>query len=490
MATRRLYRENPYLDSNEAVVLEILSKDGCDVLVTDQSVFFPEGGGQPCDTGYVEKGDDIYAVTSCYDESLDGNVYHLTDAPFGTFAIGDEVNLAIDWSRRFINMQRHLGEHMLSGAIYNLFGGVNRGFHMGEEYVTIDIELAQDAQGTKTLAQDEAVSAEHAQGTRLLTQDEIDLAETTVNWNIWMNLPVSTKWFETNEESKSMPLRKYVPHDGRISVVIVGDPGEPFDCIACCGTHPSSTGQVGLLSIYKIETNKGMTRIYFDCGVKALRKLEEDSAVLGKIAASKSCSSEDLEDRLAKEDERNSELRARLAACSSYIKEKEKLAICEMISNDASDMADGKADSKAANTSAVPSSNRIYVYENKLLETGDLLKIGFDIADKLLPSQLLLLMDAATSTLLLYAGTKAEACESKAAAPNANSEATTKTHEDKAATAAPIDCGKLLREHVKTYNGKGGGRPDSARASFSNNKDMLDFVDFIRKISEEREILK
>ncbi len=455
MATRRLYRENPYLDSNEAVVLEILSKDGCDVLVTDQSVFFPEGGGQPCDTGYVEKGDDIYAVTSCYDESLDGNVYHLTDAPFGTFAIGDEVSLAIDWSRRFINMQRHLGEHMLSGAIYNLFGGVNRGFHMGEEYVTIDIELA-----------------EHAQGTRLLTQDEIDLAETTVNWNIWMNLPVSTKWFETNEESKSMPLRKYVPHDGRISVVIVGDPGEPFDCIACCGTHPSSTGQVGLLSIYKIEANKGMTRIYFDCGVKALRKLEEDSAVLGKIAASKSCSSEDLEDRLAKEDERNSELRARLAACSSYIKEKEKLAICEMISNEASDMADGKADSKAANTSAVPSNNRIFVYENKLLETGDLLKIGFDIADKLLPSQLLLLMDAATSTLLLYAGTKAEA------------DAKTK------AAAAPIDCGELLREHVKTYNGKGGGRPDSARASFSNNKDMQDFVDFIRKISEEREILK
>ncbi len=442
MTTRRLYREDVYQDSNKAVVLEIQEKDGFDVIVTDQSVFFPEGGGQPCDTGYVEMGEDFYAVTACYDDSLEGPVYHVTNAPSGTFAVGDEVCLSIDWTRRFVNMQRHLCEHMLSGAIYKLFGGINRGFHMGDEYVTIDIELDEPSQGT-----------------RLLTQEEIDLAETTVNWNIWMDLPVSTTWFDSNEEASRMPLRKFVPHEGRISVVTVGSLDDPFDCIACCGTHPSTTGQVGLLAIYKTEANKGMTRIYFDCGALALRRLEEDSSALSRIAVSRSCSNQDLEDRIAKEDERNSELRARLASCSAYIKEKEKAVLSEMIAG---------------------GDSRTIVYENKLLETGDLLKLGFDVVDKLLSSQLLLLVDSATCTLLLFTGTKTEASDTKvleAVAPDTNAS------ESKASgnTPAPYNCGQLVSGNVKAYNGKGGGRADNARASFASSKDMMDFVDFLKK---------
>ena len=435
MTTRRLYREDVYQDSNKAVVLEIQEKDGFDVIVTDQSVFFPEGGGQPCDTGYVEMGEDFYAVTACYDDSLEGPVYHVTNAPSGTFAVGDEVSLSIDWTRRFVNMQRHLCEHMLSGAIYKLFGGVNRGFHMGDEYVAIDIELDEPGQGT-----------------RLLTQEEIDLAETTVNWNIWMDLPVSTTWFESNEEAARMPLRKFVPHEGRISVVTVGSLDDPFDCIACCGTHPSTTGQVGLLAIYKTEANKGMTRIYFDCGALALRRLEEDSASLSRIAVSRSCSNQDLEGRIAKEDEKNSELRARLASCSAYIKEKEKAVLSEMIAGEDS---------------------RTIVYENKLLETGDLLKLGFDVVDKLLSSQLLLLVDSATCTLLLFTGTK----NSNGNTPDGD------VSESKASgnTPAPYNCGQIVSKNVKAYNGKGGGRADNARASFTSSKDMMDFVDFLKK---------
>ena len=427
-------------------MLEIQEKDGFDVIVTDQSVFFPDGGGQPCDTGYVEMGEDFYAVTACYDESLEGPVYHVTNAPSGTFAVGDEVSLSIDWSRRFVNMQRHLCEHMLSGAIYKLFGGINRGFHMGDEYVTIDIELDEPGQGT-----------------RLLTQEEIDLAETTVNWNIWMDLPVSTTWFDSNEEASRMPLRKFVPHEGRISVVTVGSPDDPFDCIACCGTHPSTTGQVGLLAIYKTEANKGMTRIYFDCGALALRRLEEDSATLSRIAVSRSCSNQDLEDRIAKEDERNSELRARLASCSAYIKEKEKAVLSEMIASGAcgnsGDIEGNNANGNSDGFSKAPLRSRIFVYENNLLETGDLLKLGFDVVDKLLSSQLLLLVDSATCTLLLFTGTKVP--------------------EDDTATS--YNCGELVSKNVKAYNGKGGGRADNARASFANSKDMLDFVDFLKK---------
>lgn len=407
MNTVRLYQNDAYQDSNEAEVLEILSKDGFDVLVTDQSVFFPEGGGQPSDRGYVERGDDVWAISYCYDEELEGPVYHVTSAPAGTFAIGDKINLAIDWDIRFTNMQRHLGEHMLSGTFHNLFGGVNRGFHMGESYITIDIEREEG----------------------LLTQEEIDLAETMVNWNIWMNLPVTTTWFDTYEESRVMPVRKDVPHDGRVSIVSVGSLDDPYDCIACCGTHPSNSAEVGLVSIYKHEPNKGMTRIYFDCGSMALRKLEEDSNTLTQISNSKSCSNEDLPARIEQEDARTSELRAKLAACSSYIKDHEKAGLLDLIA----------------------SGDAVASYSSELLETNDLLKLGFDLVAALGPAQLLCLMDMQTSTLLLYSN-------------------------------GELKCGDLVKTHVQAYNGKGGGRPDNARASFASNKDMKNFVEFLKEI--------
>jgi hypothetical protein len=98
-------------------------------------------------------------------------------------------------------MQRHCGEHMLSGTMDSLFGGVNKGFHMGDEYITIDIDL----------------------GGRMLTDEELELAERTVNEAIWADLPVTVTWFDDYESSLALPVRKKVPHIGKVSVVTVGE---------------------------------------------------------------------------------------------------------------------------------------------------------------------------------------------------------------------------------------------------------------------------
>ena len=118
-----------------------------------------------------------------------------------------------------------------------------------------------------------------------------------------------------------------------------------------------------------------------------------------------------------------------------------------------------------------------------MLETGDLLKLGFDVVDKLLSSQLLLLVDSATCTLLLYTGTKTEASDTKV--PEVETP-DTNASESKASgnTPAPYNCGQLVSGNVKAYNGKGGGRADNARASFASSKDMMDFVDFLKKECE------
>ena len=111
MASKRLYRQDPYLSQNKANVTSVHSVDGFDAIVCTESVFFPEGGGQPSDFGTISFDNNIYNVISVYDIDLESDVWHLTDAPEGTFSIGDEVLLSINWNNRFINMQRHSVNH-------------------------------------------------------------------------------------------------------------------------------------------------------------------------------------------------------------------------------------------------------------------------------------------------------------------------------------------------------------------------------------------
>ena len=402
MSTDRIYRKEHYAASNEAAVTGIREKNGFDIIACDASVFFPEGGGQPSDTGTVSSADglEIFEISYAFDEDLEGDVWHLTDAPAGTFSEGDKVTLTIDWDSRFRNMQRHCGEHMLSGTMDTLFGGVNRGFHMGDEYITIDIDLDG----------------------RMLTDEELDLAQATVNDAIWADLPVTITWFDDYESSLALPVRKQVPHDGKVSVVTVGDPADPYDCIACCGVHPERSSEVGLLAIYKCEPNKGMNRIYFDCGKAALEKLSADSALLAEAAKKHSCSPADLASRMDLEAEKVSALKARLSGLTSYVSEAEKARILS-----------GWKDSGA------------YVYSTDILAVDDLLKLGFSVINET-ENKLLLMMDTASLTCLLFSSGNAK-------------------------------CGDLVKQNAPEFGGKGGGRPDNARAVFGSLKDMRAFAD-------------
>ena len=407
MTTKRIYREDQYASSCTAMVTAVKCKGGKDVIACSESVFYPEGGGQPSDVGTVALGEELFEVLHASDESIESNVWHETDAPEGTFHEGDEVELAIDYDFRFRNMQRHLGEHMLSGTMDTLFGGVNKGFHIGEDYVTIDIDLEG----------------------RMLTDEDLDLAERSVNEAIWADLPVTTEWFDTYEDSLVRPVRKQVPHDGKVSVVSVGDLEDPYDCIACCGVHPSSSSEVGLLAIYKCEANKGMNRIYFDCGANAWDRLTAEAHILRDIAAGYSCSPKDVPSRMAAESEQTRDLRSKLSDLSNYVKEAEKKIIMEEIKSNAS---------------------RTHRYTSDVLGTDEMLKMGFDVIHET-DGLLLIMINPETSTCLLLS-----------------------SDDDR-------KCGDLVKEHAPKFGGKGGGRPDNARAMFENMQNLESFVTVISK---------
>ena len=407
MPTERIYQKDRYKTANTAEITAVREINGFDTFTCTSSVFYPLGGGQPSDVGTVTLDDKTYNVVSASDTSLESDVWHLTDAPAGTFHVGDSISLAINWNIRFQHMQRHLGEHMLSGTMHSLFGGVNKGFHMGEEYITIDIDL----------------------GGRMLTESELDLAEHKVNEAIWANLPVTVSCFDDYESSLVLPVRKKVPHDGKVYVVTVGDLSDPYDCIACCGTHPATSSEVGLLAIYKCEPNKGMNRIFFDCGSMAFAKLSSDSQLLSAIAAKYSCSSWDLLRRLDAETETIAALKSRISSLSAYVKDIERTRILEDMTLSVSD---------------------VYTYTTDILSIDELLKLGFSVIGET-NGQVLLMLHPESLTCLVF-------------------------------SSGEVKCGKLIKEHAGEFGGRGGGRDDNARAIFKTAKDMHDFASAVEKM--------
>lgn len=234
--TNRLYYDNAYLTEFDAIVTKTDLRDGRFLVALNQSAFYPTSGGQPFDTGTLNAA----AVRDVFVDG-DGEVWHEID---GELSIGETVHGKIDWERRFDHMQQHGGEHMIAGAFYALTGGMTIGLHLGAEASSIDVELPDGATH---------VSAE------LLRQ-----IEDYVNLRIQQDHPIKC-WFPDEQTLATLPLRKRPTVTQHVRIVAMGD----FEMVACGGTHPSSTGQIGLVKILSTQPAKGKLRVFFVCGQRA-----------------------------------------------------------------------------------------------------------------------------------------------------------------------------------------------------------------------------
>ncbi|MGI6721429.1 MAG: alanyl-tRNA editing protein [Anaerovoracaceae bacterium] len=298
MTTTKLYQEDVYMKSGTATVVRCLpASNGAANLYLDRTMFFPEGGGQSCDLGTI----DSMKVIDVQEEG--DEVRHTVKLNGKAPEPGDEVALAIDWERRFDNMQRHCGEHILSGMFHREYGGVNRGFHMGDEYMTIDISLEDDpAFAGKELTMEIALNA-----------------ELCTNRAIWQDLPVVTRRFRTKAEAEGLPLRKKLTIEKDISIVSVGSIENPSDCVACCGTHPSTSGQVGLVKIFRVEKNKDMYRVYFEAGQRALADYDAKHEIVTELGSEFSAGSGDLLKKIRKQKKQADDLHAQMTALKKMV---------------------------------------------------------------------------------------------------------------------------------------------------------------------------
>ncbi len=283
----RLYRNDMYLKAAACKILDIVE----DKIILDKTPFYPEGGGQPCDLGTIGE----YQVVHVSEK--EDVVYHQIDLSVMplTYTIGTEVECAIDWDRRFDHMQNHCGEHILSGIFHKTYGGVNRGFRLGNDQVTIDI----DFRGTRS----EGLKAED------LDRRQIELDANKV---IWSDAPVTIGYYDKKSDADHLPLRKELAVEENISIVCVGDEKDPADCCACCGTHPSTAGQVGQIKVLKLENNKGMVRVYFKCGMRALGDYGFKHNIVTEIKSKYSVKEEDILDLLNARDEKAAAVRKEL----------------------------------------------------------------------------------------------------------------------------------------------------------------------------------
>ena len=231
MDTVKLYYENAYTQDFTAVVQSCEAVKNGFAVTLDRTAFYPEGGGQPADHGTLGEA----RVLDVHEK--DGVVTHLCDR---ALSVGAEVGGRIDWARRFDHMQQHSGEHIISGLLCSTFLCDNVGFHMGADVVTIDYNAP-------------------------ITWEQALEVERRANAYIWADHPIRI-WYPSAEELAALSYRSKKELTG--AVRITEFPGA--DRCACCGTHVSSSGQVGLLKLLSCQKFRDGVRLELLCGQRAL----------------------------------------------------------------------------------------------------------------------------------------------------------------------------------------------------------------------------
>ena len=254
--TEKLFYEDSYIKEFQARVLSCRERNGGYQAVLTRTAFFPEGGGQSADTGflYTKEGEEI-RVTDVHEK--DGVVYHHISQPVQE---GTEVRGKLDFQERFSKMQQHTGEHILSGLVNRHFGYRNVGFHLGTQEVTMDYN-------------------------GVLTEEDLRQIEYEANEAVAENIPVKVL-YPSKEELKNITYRSKIEIEGQIRIVQI--PG--YDSCACCAPHVKETGSVGLIKIVGAVHYKGGMRVSILCGFRALedyRMKERNVAEISNLLSAK-----------------------------------------------------------------------------------------------------------------------------------------------------------------------------------------------------------
>jgi len=286
--TERLYYSDSHLIEFEARVVNVTDRvSGWTALVLDRTAFYPTGGGQPSDTGTLNG----VRVVECIDDGDNGVLHVVQGAAPPRDAI---VKGRVDWSRRLDHMQQHTGQHILSQAFVTLFNAPTRSFRVMEASCEIDVELSNPS------------------------TDIIERAVELANNVIWEDRTITIRNV-TSAEAAELPLRKEPARDGELRLIEI----EGFDLTPCGGTHAYRTGEVGMIAVRSWERAKGLTRIEFVAGTRALADYRKANKSAREVAALFSTGRDDAPQLAAQMVEEHKELNRRIRALEEMAAEVE-----------------------------------------------------------------------------------------------------------------------------------------------------------------------
>ncbi len=241
--TEPLYYKDHYTKEFEAKVLRVEKKEDISKVVLDKTAFYPEGGGQPSDIGYLKLDNKKYIVNEV--KKKGDSIIHFVK---GELKKDDIVKGEIDWEHRYTLMKHHTGTHLVNGALRKILGE-----HVWQAGSQLNIEDARfDYSHYKTLS-----------------QKQIKEIEKLANEYVKQKIDVEKKVMDRNSAEKKYGFRLYqggVPPGDSIRVLDI--PG--VDVEACGGMHINNTGEIKKIRIIKSERiQDGVNRIIFAAGKMA-----------------------------------------------------------------------------------------------------------------------------------------------------------------------------------------------------------------------------
>jgi alanyl-tRNA synthetase len=290
MTTERLYYDDSYTLAFDAHVVEQTTFKKRPALVLDRTYFYPEGGGQPPDTGQING----VPVIDVQTREEDRAVLHVLDHDLHD----NRVEGQIDAPRRLDHMQHHSGQHVLSQALSQAANAETVSVHMSESSMTIDVK--------RTNIPPEDWSAVEELANRIVLEDRA----------------VRT-WFPESDELEKLSLRHMPDVAGKVRVVDIGD----FDITACGGTHVARTGEIGLIKVVKVERRGDMTRLEFRCGERSLRDYRDKNDVINRLVNDLTVGYWELPDALQRLRDENKALQYELKGAREQLINAEALAL-------------------------------------------------------------------------------------------------------------------------------------------------------------------
>jgi len=279
ITSEKKFQENSYLAELEAEVISCIKKEDYFEVVLDKTIFYPHmSGGQPKDEGTINN-IKVFDVQELGDEII----HKLKESVSG------KVHLSIDFSTRFDYMQQHTGQHILSYAFAELFGGNTVGFHLSDNYTTIDLDIA-------------------------LTDEMTEQAEQLSNKIIYENKAVTASTY-AYEDALKLNLRKAPIDLDFLRIVSI----ENYDECACGGTHVKHTGEIGIIKVTKTEKYKNGTRVEFLCGKRALNDYIAKNKNIFDLSAILTCRTDMLLDNFEKILNENKKMKKDTANLNSRI---------------------------------------------------------------------------------------------------------------------------------------------------------------------------